>query len=211
MYLFNRLLVTSGDMEAVMPAVHEVAAVMKREAGVPFNVWVGGNGFVTGTIGFSVAYESLAARAQVTAKLSSSKAWWAAGRNLRALASSVEPDTIYRYIHGGTMGAGIPLGTIVTQNQMQLAQGGDWMAAVKWALEYAEVCKKITGTYTNVMHSVYGKLGEIVMLTGSSNAAAADERSAKLLASAEFMPKFLEGGQHAMAGSVMQRQIVKIA
>ena len=211
MYLFNRLLVTSGDMEAVMPAVHEVAAVMKREAGVPFNVWVGGNGFVTGTIGFSVAYESLAARAQVTAKLSSSKAWWAAGRNLRALASSVEPDTIYRYIHGGTMGAGIPLGTIVTQNQMQLAQGGDWMAAVKWALEYAEVCKKITGTDTNVMHSVYGKLGEIVMLTGSLNAAAADERSAKLLASAEFMPKFLEGGQHAMAGSVMQRQIVKIA
>lgn len=211
MYLFNRLLVTSGDMEAVMPAVHEVAAVMKREAGVPFNVWVGGNGFVTGTIGFSVAYESLAARAQVTAKLSSSKAWWAAGRNLRALASSVEPDTIYRYIHGGTMGAGIPLGTIVTQNQMQLAQGGDWMAAVKWALEYAEVCKKITGTDTNVMHSVYGKLGEIVMLTGSSNAAAADERSAKLLASAEFMPKFLEGSQHAMAGSVMQRQIVKIA
>ena len=211
MYLFNRLLVTSGDMEAVMPAVHEVAAVMKREAGVPFNVWVGGNGFVTGTIGFSVAYESLAARAQVTAKLSSSKAWWAAGRNLRALASSVEPDTIYRYIHGGTMGAGIPLGTVVTQNQMQLAQGGDWMAAVKWALEYAEVCKKITGTDTNVMHSVYGKLGEIVMLTGSLNAAAADERSAKLLASAEFMPKFLEGGQHAMAGSVMQRQIVKIA
>lgn len=211
MYLFNRLIVTSGDMEAVMPAVHEVAAVMKREAGVPFNVWVGGNGFVTGTIGFSVAYESLAARAQVTAKLSSSKAWWAAGRNLRALASSVEPDTIYRYIHGGTMGAGIPLGTIVTQNQMQLAQGGDWMAAVKWALEYAEVCKKITGTDTNVMHSVYGKLGEIVMLTGSLNAAAADERSAKLLASAEFMPKFLEGGQHAMAGSVMQRQIVKIA
>ena len=166
MYLFNRLIVTSGDMEAVMPAVHEVAAVMKHEANVPFNVWVGGNGFVTGTIGFSVAYESLAARAQVTAKLSSSKAWWAAGRNLRALASSVEPDTIYRYIHGGTMGAGIPLGTVVTQNQMQLAQGGDWMAAVKWALEYAEVCKKITGTDTNVMHSVYGKLGEIVMLTG---------------------------------------------
>ena len=211
MYLFNRLIVTSGDMEAVMPAVHEVAAVMKHEANVPVNVWVGGNGFVTGTIGFSVAYESLAARAQVTAKLSSSKAWWAAGRNLRALASSVEPDTIYRYIHGGTMGAGIPLGTVVTQNQMQLAQGGDWMAAVKWALEYAEVCKKITGTDTNVMHSVYGKLGEIVMLTGSSNAAAADERSAKLLASAEFMPKFLEGSQHAMAGSVMQRQIVKIA
>jgi len=85
MYLFNRLLVTSGDMEAVMPAVHEVAAVMKHEAGVPFNVWVGGNGFVTGTIGFSVAYESLAARAQVTAKLSASKAWWAVFIYLRAV------------------------------------------------------------------------------------------------------------------------------
>ena len=30
MYLFNRLIVTSGDMEAVMPAVHKVAAVMKH-------------------------------------------------------------------------------------------------------------------------------------------------------------------------------------
>ena len=90
---------------------------------------------MTGTIGFSVAYESLAARAEVTAKLAASKAWWAVGRNLRALANSVEPDTLYRYIHGGTMGASIPLGTVVTQNQLQLAEGGDWMAVVKWAVE----------------------------------------------------------------------------
>lgn len=211
MYLFNRLIITNGDMEAVMPVVHETAAVMKQEAGIPFNVWAGSNGFVMGTIGFSIAYESLAARAAAAAKLASSKAWWTVNRKWIELVKTVEPDTIYRYIHGGTMGAGIPVGTVVTQNQFQLAQGGDWMAAVKWALEHGEVCKKITGTDTNVMHSVYGKLGEIVMLTGSSNAAAADERSAKLLASAEFMPKFLEGGQHAMAGSVMQRQIVKIA
>ena len=38
MYLFNRMIVTNGDMEAVMPAVQEVAAVMKRKAGIPFNV-----------------------------------------------------------------------------------------------------------------------------------------------------------------------------
>ena len=54
-------------------------------------------------------------------------------------------------------------------------------------------------------------LGDVLMLAGLPNAAAGDERRAKLMASAEFMPKFLEGGQYALAGSVMQREIVKIA
>ena len=211
MYLLNRMVVTHGDMEAVMPVVQEVAAVMKHEAGIPFHVWAGGNGFVTGTIGFSVAYESLAARAEVTAKLAASKAWWAAGRNLRALANSVEPDTLYRYTLGGTMGAGIPLGTVVTQNQFQLAQGADWIVFVNWAHEYAELCKKITEIETHVLSTCYGKLGELTMLTGLPNAAAADERSAKLMASAVAMPKFLECTKYALAGSVMQRQLVKIA
>ena len=35
MYLFNRLVVTTGDMEAVMPVVHEIAAIVKSEAGWP--------------------------------------------------------------------------------------------------------------------------------------------------------------------------------
>jgi len=34
---------------------------------------------------------------------------------------------------------------------------------------------------------------------------------AKLTTSPEFLPKFLEGGKQAMAGSVIQRHIVKIA
>ena len=211
MYLFNRLIVTTGDMEAVMPVIHEIATIMKSEAGIPFNVWAGSNGFVTGSIGFSIAYESLAARAAVTAKLGASKAWWAASRKLREHAISVEPDTIYRYIRGGTMGANIPVGTVVSQNQFQLAQGADWIATLKWATEYAELTKTITGVDTNVLHSVYGRLGDVLMLAGLPNAAAGDERRAKLMASAEFMPKFLEGGQYALAGSVMQREIVKIA
>jgi hypothetical protein len=211
MYLFNRMIVTNGDMEAVMPVVQEVAAVMQNEAGIPFNVWAGGNGFVTGTIAFSVAYESLAARAEVTAKLAASKAWWAAGRNLRALANSVEPDTLYRYIQGGTLGAGIPLGTVVTQNQFQLAQGADWIAFVNWALEYAELCKKITDIETHVLSTYYGKMGELTLLTGLPNAAAVDQRSAKLMASAVAMPKFLACTKYALAGTVMQRQLVKIA
>ena len=57
---------------------------------------------------------------------------------------------------------------------------------------------------------LYGVLGGVGLLTGFANAAAVDEYLSKLLASAEYLPKFLEGGQFAMAGTVMQRHLVKI-
>ena len=85
------------------------------------------------------------------------------------------------------------------------------MAILKWATEYAELTKTITGVDTNVLNSVYGRLGDVLMLASLPNSAAGEDRRAKLMASAKFMPKFLEGGQYALAGSVMQREIVKIA
>ena len=73
------------------------------------------------------------------------------------------------------------------------------------------MCKQITGIDTNVLHTIYGKLGDVTMLTGMANAAAVDEYRAKLMASAEFMPKFLEGAQYAIPNTIVQRQLVKIA
>lgn len=211
MYLFARMIATDGDMEALMPLVQEISAIVKNEAHADANIWSGSNGFVAGTLIFTIAYESMAARAQVTSKLAASKAWWAANRKMREHITSIEPDTIYRYLRGGSIGSDIPLGTIVSQNQFQLAQGADWIAALKWANDYSELSKKITGIEINMLHSLYGKLGELSMLTGLPNAAAIDEHRAKLMANPEFMPKFLEGNQFALAGSVLQRHLVKIA
>jgi hypothetical protein len=211
MLLFNRALVTTGDMEALLPIVQELAATVKQDGGVAVNVWGGSNGCVVGTLAFSIAYESLAARADANAKLGASKAWWALNRKLREHVLSVEPDLILQYIRGGTMGTDIPVGTVVSQSMFQLAQGGDWMAALKWANEYADLCKGITGVDTNILHTIYGVLGGVAMLTGFPNAAAVDAYRTKLTTSPEFLPKFLEGGKQAMAGSVIQRHIVKIA
>ena len=49
------------------------------------------------------------------------------------------------------------------------------------------------------------------MLTGFPNAAAVDEYRGKLIANPDYLPKFPEGGQYALAGTVLQRHIVKIA
>ena len=64
---------------------------------------------------------------------------------------------------------------------------------------------------TNILHSLYGVLGGEGMLTGFANAAAVDEYRSKLLVSSEYLPKFLEGGKFATAGTVLQRHLVKIA
>ena len=210
MYLFNRAIYTNGDMEALMPLFQESIVLMKS-AGVSMNVWAGGNGFQFGTVGFSVAYESLAARAAVNAKLGTNKSWWALARKMTEYARSWEPDTIYQYVRGGTIGTDIPLGTVVNQNQIQTKGPNEWKAAIQWANEHAELCKQITGIDTNVLHTIYGKLGDVTMLTCMANAAAVDEYRAKLMASAEFMPKFLEGAQYAIPETIVQRQLVKIA
>jgi len=173
-------------MEALTPLFQESIVLMKS-ASVSMNVWAGSNGFQFRTVGFSVAYESLAARAAVNAKLGTNKSWWALARKMTEYARSWEPDTIYQYVRGGTMG------TVVNQNLIQTKGPNEWKAAIQWANEHAELCKQITGIDTNVLHTIYGKLGDVTMLTGMANAAAVDEYRAKLMASAEFMPKFLEG------------------
>ena len=53
MLLFNRWVVTTGDMEALIPLVQNLAAIVQKEAGTTVRAWAGGNGFVTGSLGSS--------------------------------------------------------------------------------------------------------------------------------------------------------------
>ena len=62
---------------------------------------------------------------------------------------------------------------------------------------------------SNILHSIFGVLGGLGMLTGFQNAAAVDEYWSKLAANPEALQKFLEGGQYALAGTVLQRHLVK--
>lgn len=102
---------------------------------------------------FSVAYESVAARAAATSRLMAAKGWWEVNRKMREHMTSAEPDTILNYIRGGSLGTGIPVGTIVQTSQFQLAQGADWMDTLKWANEFADMHTKITGNDVNIVHS----------------------------------------------------------
>lgn len=210
MLLFNRTVQTSGDLPALMPLLQEISGITKAND-VPMNVWVGGNGFVVGTVVFSVAYESVAARAAATSRLMAAKGWWEVNRKMREHMTSVEPDTILNYIRGGSLGTGIPVGTIVQSNQFQLAQGADWMATLKWANEFAGMHTKITGDDVNIVYSIYGVLGGVGMIIGYPNAEAIDASRAKIATSVEWITKFLEGGKFATAGTVMQRHQTKVA
>jgi len=93
MLLFNRTVQTSGDLPALMPLLQEISGICKKND-VPMNVWVGGNGFVIGTVVFSVGYESLAARAAATTRLMAAEGWWEVNRKMREHMTSAEPDTI---------------------------------------------------------------------------------------------------------------------
>ena len=70
---------------------------------------------------------------------------------------------------------------------------------------------KITGIDSQICHSLYGTLGEVGYLTFFANAEQIDEVREKVLANAEWLPKFLEGGKYSIPGTVMQRHMVKIA
>jgi hypothetical protein len=175
------------------------------------NVWVGGNGFVIGTVVFSVGYESLAARSAATTRLMAAKGWWEVNRKMREHMVSADPDTILSYIRGGSLGNAIPVGTIVQTTQFQLAQGADWMVTLKWANEFAEMHTKMTGVDVNIVHSLLGVLGGIAMISGYPNAEAIDTQRAKVSTSGEWMTKFLEGAKFATAGTIMQRQMIKVA
>jgi hypothetical protein len=211
MLLFNREIQTTGDLPAIMPLVQEFVGIAKS-VGVPLQAWVGTNGCVAGSMSFSANYESLAARADATAKLTAAKGWWETLRKFREYAVSSQPDTIYNFVRGGTVIVEIPIGTILQLNQFQLnATGGDFLAALKWMNEFADLTKSITGVDANIIHTIYGTLGQMGYFAGYANAAQIDEVRAKVTANAEWFPKFLEGGKFAMPGSVMQRHVVKIA
>ena len=211
MLLFHREIQTTGDLPAMMPLVQEFVDIAKS-VGVPLHVWTGTNGCVAGTLTFNSMYESLAARADGTAKLMAAKGWWETLRKFREYAVSSQPDNIYNYVRGGTEIVEIPVGTIIQQNYFQLnATGGDFLAALKWMNEFADLTKSITGVDANIIHTIYGTLGQMGYFAGYANAAQVDEARAKLAANAEWFPKFLEGGKFAMPGSVMQRHVVKIA
>ena len=211
MMLFSRTVITNGDMEAVRPIAEDLAGIFKRETDRTMNVWAAVDGCVPGTLTFGVPIESMAARAAVATKLGSNKDWWAASRKLTEHRISSEPDMLYRFIRGGGLGTTIPRGTVISQHRVQLAQGGDWEATLKWANELAELCKQTTGIETNVAYSIYGRLGDVVMLNGLRDAAALDEHQAKLLANAEYMSKLMANMPNVMAGGFMRRSMTKIA
>ncbi len=86
MLLFYREIQTTGDLPAIMPLIKEFVGIAKS-VGVPLQVWAGSNGCVAGTLAISANYESLAARAEGTAKLMAAKGWWETGRKFREYVS----------------------------------------------------------------------------------------------------------------------------
>ncbi len=208
MLLFNRLVVTTGDMPAIMPLVQEIVSIANG-AGNPLQAWAGGNGYVAGSIGFSAAYESLAARAEAGTRLMAAKGLWEVYRKMREHTISMEPDTILSYVRGGSLGTAIPVGTVVQQSSFQLAQGADWMATLKWANEFADLNKAVTGVDLNILNTIYGVIGGVGFLAGYPNMAAVDAARAKM--NPEWMAKFVEGGKFTMSGTVLQRMVTKIA
>ena len=210
MLLFNRTVQSDGDLPALMPLFQEIVGITKAND-VPMNVWVGGNGFVAGTVTFSVAYESVSARAAATTRLMAAKGWWEVNRKMREHMTSAEPDIIASYIRGGSLGTAIPVGTIVQSNSFQLAQGADWMGTLKWANEFADMHTKMTGDDMSIVNTIYGVLGGVAMIVGYPNAEAIDASRAKISTSVEWMTKFVEGGKFVTSGTVMQRLMTKVA
>ena len=212
MLLFTREIVTTGEMDKIMPIIQEAMA-MARAAGIPMSAYAGANGHVPGTISFGAQYESTAARAAAQAKLFN-QAWFDLNRKILAFRLEGQPqreDMMFNFVRGGDEIVEIPMGTVFNQTYFTLASSTSFPKALAWANEIAEVGKKITGNDSSVLFSIYGPLGIIGMMSAYENFAKADEARAKLIANAEWMPKFLEAGQFAMPGTRFQKQIVKIA
>ena len=211
MLLSNRTVLTNADLPKIMPIVQEMSNICKAND-IPLHVWVGGNGYVAGTLIFTVGYESLTERFNSNAKLMASKEWWEANRKLREYTISIEPDTIYNYVRGGVSGPAnpIPLGTFISSTSFQ-ATGTDWLGMLKYLNEYAEMSTKITGVDVNVVHTTVGVLGGVGMFSGYANGEDLDAARTKGNASTELMAKFFEGGKFAIAGTVVQRHMIKIA
>lgn len=210
MYVFRRTVETSGEMDVVIPLAVELKEIAKKEAGIDVTVWAGGLGFRNGTLVFSVPYASVADRAVATGKLAMSKAFADGNRKLYPHVRDIAPDEMAQYIKGGSVAGSVPVGAVVSLIESQLAQGADWMKTLEWALSVAELSDKITGTTHNVAYVVYGQLGRLITMAGHADGAAAAAAREAMVAHPEWMPKFLEGGQFAAAGSVESRLMTKI-
>ena len=211
MLLSNKTVLTNADLPKIMPIVQEISSICKAND-IPLHVWIGGNGYVAGTLIFTVGYETLTERFNSNAKLIASKEWWEVNRKLREYTISVEPDTIYNYVRGGVSGPAnpIPLGTFINSTAFQ-ATGTDWLGMLKYLNEYAEMTTKITGVDVNVVHTTVGVLGGVAMFSGYANGEDLDAARTKGNASTELMAKFFEGGKFAIPGTVVQRHMIKIA
>jgi hypothetical protein len=210
MYLFNRTIETTGEMAKIVPILHDMKKAIEA-AGVNATIWVGGAGYKMGTVIFTAAYENLADRAEANAKLAASKAVTEANQKLISYTRNVEPDMIIQYLKGGTFAATVPVGAVVTLVQSQLAQGADWMKTLEWSMAMAELNEKISGVTANLGMVIFGPVGGLIQFSGYANAAAAEAARQAQLANAEWLPQFIKGGQFVLAGSVMSRQMTKLA
>jgi len=210
MYLFNRTIETTGEMAKIVPILHDMKKAIEA-AGVNATIWVGGAGYKMGTVIFTTPYENLADRVEANAKLGASEAVVEANQKLISYTRNVEPDMIIQYVKGGTFAATVPVGAVVTLVQSQLAQGADWMKTMEWAMELAELDEKITGTQSNLGMVMFGPLGGFIHFSGFANAAAAEAALDAKSANTDWLPLFLKGTPYVLAGSVMSRQMTKIA
>jgi hypothetical protein len=210
MYLFNRTMETTGEVAKIVPILHDMKKAV-QDAGVDATVWIGGNGYKSGTVIITTPYATLADRAAATAKLGANKSVAAVYQRMNPFVVDQEPDIILQYVKGGTFAATVPVGAVVTLVQSQLAQGADWMKTMEWAMELAELDEKITGTQSNLGMVMFGPLGGFIHFSGFANAAAAEAALDAKSANTDWLPLFLKGTPYVLAGSVMSRQMTKIA
>jgi hypothetical protein len=210
MYLFNRTFETTGEMAKIVPILHELKKAVLA-TGVDPTIWIGGNGYKNGTVILTTPYATLTERAEATAKLATSKAIPELSQKLTPYIRAQEPDVILQYIKGGTFAAQVPVGAVVSTIQSQLAQGADWMKTMEWAMELAELNEKISGTQSNLGMVLFGPLGGFVHFSGFANAAAAEAALDAQNANTEWLPLFLKGAPFVLAGSVLSRQMTKLA
>jgi hypothetical protein len=85
------------------------------------------------------------------------------------------------------------------------------MKTMEWAMELAELDEKITGTQSNLGMVMFGPLGGFIHFSGFANAAAAEAALDAKSANTDWLPLFLKGTPYVLAGSVMSRQMTKIA
>jgi hypothetical protein len=210
MYLFNRSIETTGEMGKIVPILLDMKKAI-QDAGVEVTFWIGGNGYKNGTVIFSANYATLADRAAATAKLAGSKSVAALSEKINPYIRDKEPDVILQYVKGGVTAAVIPVGAVVSSIRSELAQGADWIKTIEWGTAVAELNEKITGVPANLAFVTFGQLGGLVQFSVYANIEAAEAAEDTQMASAEWFSLFMKGGEFALAGSVLSRQMTKLA